>query len=342
MNKHLNFKADLCTTAMGIMPHENIDDAINLAFTLDIPFWPQLPRLSFYEDMYVQAMENFPGVIVDEKNTRIYIDTNKFIDDIPNYLENENNPSFFRLSERYSSVYKIFLSKEISHFAAIRGQIISPISLTLKIVDENDKPIVYNDEIRSLMFSFIQKKANSQFRELKEKNVRAFVWLDDPGLEYIFNAMCGYDSIKAKKELTDFFDGIEGPRCLHLCGRPDWDFLLSLNIEILSINAYAHGDVFATYPNVKDFLEKGNIISWGIVPTYFEEFYNENVTTITKRLEAIWKILEKRGLDLDLIVENSMLAPATCNLLNPDKTTTVEKSFGLLTDLSNHLKEKYL
>ncbi len=327
---------------MGIMPHENIDDAINLAFTLDIPFWPQLPRLSFYEDMYVQAMENFPGVIVDEKNTRIYIDTNKFMDDIPNYLENEDNPSFFRLSERYSSVYKIFLSKEISHFAAIRGQIISPISLTLKIVDENDKPIVYNDEIRSLMFSFIQKKANSQFRELKEKNVRAFVWLDDPGLEYIFNAMCGYDSIKAKKELTDFFDGIEGPRCLHLCGRPDWDFLLSLNIEILSINAYAHGDIFATYPNVKDFLEKGNIISWGIVPTYFEEFYNENVTTITKRLEAIWKILEKRGLDLDLIVENSMLAPATCNLLNPDKTTTVEKSFGLLTDLSSHLKEKYL
>jgi len=167
---------------MGIMPHENIDDALNLAFTLDIPFWPQLPRLSFYEDMYVQAMENFPGVIVDEKNTRIYIDTNKFIDDIPNYLENENNPSFFRLSERYSSVYKIFLSKEISHFAAIRGQIISPISLTLKIVYDNDKPIVYNDEIRSLMFSFIQKKANSQFRELKEKNVRAFVWLDDPGL----------------------------------------------------------------------------------------------------------------------------------------------------------------
>ena len=105
---------------MGIMPHENIDDAINLAFTLDIPFWPQLPRLSFYEDMYVQAMENFPGVIVDEKNTRIYIDTNKFMDDIPNYLENEDNPSFFRLSERYSSVYKIFLSKEISHFAAIR------------------------------------------------------------------------------------------------------------------------------------------------------------------------------------------------------------------------------
>lgn len=71
-----------------------------------------------------------------------------------------------------------------------------------------------------------------QRRELKEKNDRAFVWVDDPGLEFIFHAMCGYDNIRAKKELMDFYDGIDGTRGLHLCGRPDWDFLLSLNIEI--------------------------------------------------------------------------------------------------------------
>jgi len=327
---------------MGIMPHEDVDAAINLALTMDIPFWPQLPRLSFYEDMYVQAMENFPGAIVDVKNTRIHVDSNKFMDDIPKYLDNEDNPAFFGLSDRYSAVYRKFLSKKMIHFNAIRGQVISPVSLTLKIVDENDKPIVYNDEIRSLAFSFIQKKVNTQFRELKEKNERTFVWVDDPGLEFIFNAMCGYDSTKAKKELTVFFDGIEGPRGLHLCGRPDWDFLLSLNIEILSFNAYAYGDIFVTYPGVKDFLEKGNVIGWGIVPTYFDEFYHENIETITKRLETMWKTLEQKGLDIDLIVKNSMLAPATCNLLNPDKTATVENAFGLLNELSKRLKDKYL
>jgi hypothetical protein len=326
---------------MGIMPHENVHDALNLAFTLDIPFWPQLPRLTYYEDMYVQALENFPGAVIDEKQTRIYIDTNKFMDDVPRYLENEDNPEFFRLSEKYSLVYREFLSREMSHFTSARGQVISPISLTLKIVDENGKPIVYNDEIRSLAFSFIQKKVNVQYRELKLKNDKAFVWIDDPGLEFIFNAMCGYDSTKAKKELTEFFDGIEGPRGLHLCGRPDWDFLLSLNIEILSLNAYAFGDIFVTYPGVKEFIEKGNIVSWGIVPTYFEEFSQEDVQTISKRLEAMWERLEMSGVDAGLIVKNSLLAPATCNLLNPDKTITVENSFRLLSDLSTQLKEKY-
>jgi hypothetical protein len=148
--------------------------------------------------------------------------------------------------------------------------------------------------------------------------------------------------VKAKEELTDFFDGVHGPRGLHLCGRPDWDFLLSLNIEILSFNAFAWGDVFVTYDKVKDFLEKGNIISWGIVPTYFEEFSKEDVVSIADRLESMWTVLQNRGIDGDLILQNSLLAPATCNLLNPDKTVTVERSFELLNAVSLYLKEKYL
>ena len=327
---------------MGIMPHDSVDEALRLAFTTDIPFWPQLPKLSFYEDMYVQAMENFPGVVIDQDRLRIYVDTNRFMDEIPQYLELENDPSSFILSERFSKVYRRFLSIDLASYRSIRGQIISPVSLTLKIVDENGKPIVYNDEVRAFTYAFIQKKLNSQYAELEAKNVNAFVWIDDPGLEFIFNAMCGYDNVKAKEELTDFFDGVHGPRGLHLCGRPDWDFLLSLNIEILSFNAYAFGDIFVTYDKVKSFLEKGNIISWGIVPTYFEEFSKEDVVSIACRLESMWAVLQNRGIDRDLIIQNSLLAPATCNLLNPDKTVTVEKSFELLKSVSVYLKKKYL
>lgn len=332
----------LSTTAMGIMPHDNIDDALRLALSVDIPFWPQLPRLSFFEDMYVQAMEHFPGVVIEEDRLRIYVDTNRFLDEIPAYLEREDNLSTFALSEKFSQVYRQFLSLDLSTCASIRGQIISPVSLTLKIVDENGKPIVYNDEVRALAYAFIQKKLNVQYAELSAKNANAFVWIDDPGLEFIFNAMCGYDNVKAKDELTAFFDGVDGPRGLHLCGRPDWDFLLSLNIEILSFNAYACGDIFVTYDRVKSFLEKGNMISWGIVPTYFEEFSREDVASIAGRLESMWAVLEEKGVDRELIAQNSLIAPATCNLLNPDKTVTVEKSFELLTSVSNNLKEKYL
>jgi hypothetical protein len=46
---------NLLTTAMAVMPHTDVQRALDAALSLDIPFWPQLPNYSYYEDMYVQA-----------------------------------------------------------------------------------------------------------------------------------------------------------------------------------------------------------------------------------------------------------------------------------------------
>jgi hypothetical protein len=64
----LPFEANCRTTAMGIMPHRDVERALKLVLSLDIPFWPQLPHVSFYEDMYVQFSQHFPGITVDIGN----------------------------------------------------------------------------------------------------------------------------------------------------------------------------------------------------------------------------------------------------------------------------------
>ena len=66
----MTIPGDLKTTAMAVMPHKDADKALELALSMDIPFWPQLPHVSYYEDMYVQAAEHFPGILLDlEKRT---------------------------------------------------------------------------------------------------------------------------------------------------------------------------------------------------------------------------------------------------------------------------------
>jgi hypothetical protein len=339
MKERLGFTGNLATTAMGIMPHDSVDESLDAALSLDIPFWPQLPRVSYREDMYVQAMENFPGVVIDEEQQRIYVDSDRFMNDLPEYLENEASPDLFRLSPDFSLVYHRFLDRDLSSYRAIRGQMISPVSVGLKITDENGKPIAYNDTIREVLFSFIQKKVNVQYGELRKKNPNAFVWLDDPGLQFLFSALCGYDAARAKAEMTDFFNGIDGPRGIHLCGNPDWDFLFTLPLEIISFNAYVSGDTVTTYESVKRFIEAGNIISWGIVPTLTEEFLFEDTASIIGRLSAIWRVLEERGVDRDTIIRNSLVAPATCNLMNIDKTITVDNAFKLLRQVGEQLQE---
>ena len=342
MKNGLPFKADLATTAMGILPHEDVDQALELAFSLDIPFWPQLPRLSFFEDMYVQALQKFPGAVLDERAGRIYIDTQRFYNELEVFFAHEEDLCWFALSDSDSLVYRRFLERDLAPYIAVHGQVISPVSLALKIVDENGIPIVYNDDIRAVAFLFIRNRVNQQYRELAARNRHAFVWIDDPGLEFIFNAMSGYDHIKARDELHEFYEGVEGPRGLHLCGNPDWDFLLSLNIDIISLNAYGFGDIFVKYDRVKDFIKSGGTVSWGIVPTYEEELAREDAGTTADRLETMWKPLTGTGIAAAEIAARSLLAPATCNLLNPDRTLTVERAFRHLAELSGLLKERYI
>jgi hypothetical protein len=291
--------------------------------------------------MYVQALENFPGVRIDLVNQRILFDLSRFYEELPSYFEKSDDPQTFQLTKEFSVVYHRFLERELSRYSAIRGQVISPISLGLKVVDENQKPIIYHDEVREILFDFIQKKVNQQYRELRGKNPNAFVWIDDPGLELIFTAFSGYNEVQAKGEFDRFLGGLEGPKGVHLCARPDWDFLLRSNIDILSFDSFNCGAVIVNYASLKEFLERGGIISWGIVPTYTLLLEQETIESLIERLESFWDGLSQRGVDKRRVLRQSLLAPATCNLMNPDREKTVEEAFAVLKELSKRIREKY-
>jgi hypothetical protein len=326
---------------MGIMPHQDIERALEVALSLDIPFWPQLPKVSYFEDMYVQALENFPGVKMDRVNRRIIFDLSHFYEELPSYFEKADDPRTFRLTKEFSLVYHRFLEKDLSHYSAIRGQMISPISLGLKVVDQDQKPIIYHDEVREVLFDFIQKKVNQQYQELREKNPNAFVWVDDPGLELIFTAFSGYNEVQARGDLDRFLEGLEGPKGIHLCAKPDWDFLLKSKLDILSFDSFNCGAVIINYPSLREFFNRGGIISWGIVPTYTELLDPETIDSLIERLESFWEGLSRKGVDRERLLRQSLLAPATCNLMNPDRERTVEKAFEMLKELSKKIREKY-
>ena len=52
--------------------------------------------------------------------------------------------------------------------------------------------------------------------------------------------------------------------------------------------------------------------------------------------------LEKAGFDLQQIVSQSILMPATCALMNLDGFETVENAYERLKAVSRHLQVKYL
>ena len=332
---------NLLTTAMAVMPHRDVDRALDTALSLDIPFWPQLPLVNYHEDMYVQASENFPGIVLDLEKRTLGFSSEKFMAELEEALARFDEPRFFDISPEYSVVYHKFLELDLSGRAAVRGQLEGPISFGLNVKDENDRPILFDDTVRLFMLEFMAKRVEVQLARLKEKNPDAFMFVDEPGLQFLFSALSGYPDTAAKGDLDMFFGLIPRPRGIHLCGNPDWDFLLNLDLDILSLDVYSNGEVFSNYAkSIRRFLDRGGVLVWGLVPTNTEPFEKEDRKALETRLLDIWAALDRKGLDRGFLLSRSLLSPATCCLVNQDGEKTVEKAFAMVRELSARLREK--
>ena len=359
----LGFEAGCKTTAMGIMPHADVEKALELALSLDIPFWPQLPNVSFYEDMYAQTSENFPGIAIDLEARSVTFDTARFEADLAGYSERMTDPRAFSLGTRYSAVYHRFLERHLGRYAAIRGQLTGPVSFGFKIVDQAERPIIYNDGVRDLLFDFVQRRANAQYQELRRKNPNAFVWIDEPGLGWVFSGLSGYGDIQARHDYKGFFAGLEGPRGLHLCANVNLPYLLGLGPDILSFDAYQIGVMPKAYSAaIADFLGAGGVISWGIVPTDSTNLGRETHDSLARLLQGYWTIVSQNsGIAVEHIARQALIAPARCCLKNigqvggvddqvclpsPNGTSIeeqlVERAFQWIGGVSGVLKQHYL
>ncbi len=333
---------NLLTTAMAVMPHVDVDRALDTALSLDVPFWPQLPNYSYYEDMYVQAAEHFPGIVLDVGKRTLRFSIEKFVEELDGTMQHFDDPDYFDISPTYSAVYHCFLALDLADRPAIRGQLEGPISFGFNILDQNERPILFDDTVRPFMFEFMARRLNVQLARLKRLNPRAFMFIDEPGLQFLFSALAGYSDIQARGDMELFLAQVDRPRGIHLCGNPDWDFLLGLDLDNLSLDIYANAEVFAAYaPAIQRFIDRGGILVWGIVPTGAETFGLAPMPSLTERLETVWKVIWSRGVDRTQMIRASMLSPAICCLVNPDRHTTVDQAFAAVNRMAVELREKY-
>ena len=313
---------------MGIMPHKDAEQALRLALSLDIPFWPQLPHVNYHEDMYVQASEHFPGIIVDISKQRIAFDSARFEHELIDYSQRMADPLTFALSDDYSVVYRRFLSADLNRYPAIRGQIIGPVSFGFRVFDENNVPIIYNEAARTLLFDFMSRKVNAQYLELKEHNPNAFIWLDEPGLSWVFSGFSGYNDVLAKKDYGDFLGSLVGPGAMHLCANVNLPYLLSMGVTLLSFDAYQLEEMPKGYAAaIAQFLKGGGIISWGIVPTDGISQAKETAESLVKQLLNYWIVIASNSdVTTKQIAESALIAPARCCLKNIGQVGGVNES----------------
>lgn len=307
-------------SGVGSLPSVNPKEACSLIFKYlkdGIPFWPQLPRRDFKENMYVQYSEGLPGVVIDEKQRKIHINTkapdyDQDIEKVGSYVISSgqvgsSSLDYFKISPEFAAGFYEFINqRDYAHDKVryVKGQIIGPISFGLTVCDEDKKAVIYNEEFRNWLLIVLVQKAIWQIKELKKAYPKAevVIFVDEPYLVSLGSSYFNIPQKEVARMLNQVIDSIRENGAyvgLHCCGNTDWPVLLKTNIDILSFDAHDYLDKLLLYKDdLENFLNRGGILAYGIVPTG-EENELPNEESLIKKLGAVRK--------------NSLITPA-CGL----------------------------
>lgn len=332
-------------TTVGSLPHTDVREAWTLILenVSAIPNWPQLPRRSFLENMYVQFSEKFPGVILDLENQRIYVDRTRELEPELEalyiaYLENKVDygaisPDYAQglaTAHQFLSGYPVI---------AVKGQVTGPVSWGLAVVDQDRRPILYDEVLAEAVAKHLRLKAAWQERELKKISPNTIIFVDEPYMATFGSAFVPLSREQVISMVEEVLSGIKGLKGVHCCANTDWSILLETSIDILNFDAYAYAENLALYPEeVKRFLERGGILAWGVVPAG-EEVRNETPESLLARLEEAIGLLVKKGVPREAILSASMITPSCgTGSLKPE---TAEKVIKMAAEVAKRAQEKY-
>ncbi len=332
-------------TVIGSMPHTDPSEACSLVshYLKDIPAWPQLPKRSFLENMYVQFSQGFPGAVVKEDS--IYIDRSQDLDKpleqlYAAYLE--NNIDKYPVSPEYAAGFHSFIVLDNLSPLAVKGQITGPISWGLTVTDDSRRAIIYDDTLADAAAKLLRLKAAWQEKELRKISRNTIIFVDEPYMASFGSAFVSLSRERVSSLLEEVFGGISGLKGVHCCGNTDWSVLLNTSADILSFDAYNYAQSLSLYPSeIKKFLDSKGTIAWGIVPTDEELLAKETAASLKDRLEEAMAPFTRKGIRFKQLIRQGLLTPS-CGLASLASVEAAGRALELLAELSATMRKRYL
>jgi hypothetical protein len=331
-------------TVIGSWPHTDVEKISSLMLEnfKEIPAWPQLPKLGFFENMYVQYSEGLPCIVIETDNEKIYFNTSGDIfSEIQTVYENflSENYDHFAITENYAKgLYKFKdLLKQKGKLQLIKGQILGPVSLGLSLTDENKKLIFYNEQVADAIVKTCISKAIWQAKFLQEIGEKIIIFIDEPYLVSFGSAYINITREQVISMLNEIIDKLHELNVItgvHCCGNTDWSILMETNVDIINFDAYEYFDGFILYPEqIKKYLNNNKYIAWGIVPTSEEKIFSETPENLFKKLKKQQDQLASLGIDKNKIIDSTIITPACGTGSISEKAA--EKVIELLNGISS-------
>ncbi len=324
-----NFDANSLPVLIGSLPLSDHEEAIKLVFqhTPEIPLWVQLPVYK-KEGMLEQFLPGMPGLVSEKDRVLIDTDSENFDNDLLGFYEDytaavdgvlDFDDSRFALKADTAKGFFVFMEhlKAIrNHPVAVKGQITGPITFGTSVNDQNGRAIFYDEQIRDAAVKLLALKARWQVKKLSQFGSPVLIFFDEPALAgFGSSAFIGISRDEAAHCFEEVIEAVhsEGGRAgIHVCANADWSLVFESSADIVSFDAYSFFDRLILYPeHIKKFIESGNILAWGIVPTLrAEDIEKETTDSLVAQWENKARRVAEVGIDMKLIRSQSLITPS--------------------------------
>ena len=225
-----------------------------------------------------------------------------------------------------------------------KAQITGPFTLATSLTDKEGRYAYYDETLRDIIVKTLTMKALWQIKEIKKssENTIPIIFIDEPTLSQLgtsaFVTIPVDEIIEIIKEISDLIQSNGAISAIHCCGKCDWSIPMRVGMNIINFDAFSYAENMSTFADkLKIFLENNGKIAWGIVPTLDKNaLKNTDIYEIEEKLINAKLYLIKKGIDKDLIDNNSLISPSCgCGSLSIE---LAEKAIKLTKELSDKLK----
>ncbi len=355
------FHPRFLVSAIGTMPFSDVGYAVDLTLRRmpEAPAWPQLPQLGMNEQMEVQIAEGVPCLTIDRERRRVFFDSS---DDCSEQLA-EFYQGYLAAAEAEPGQGDFSAQAIGPDFAAglygleeslranggnklpfVKVQSVGPVSFALNVRDGNDRASFFDEQLRDVVVRAIAAKCRWQIQRYRDLAERVICFADEPVLSSFGSSV--YVSVGRAEVVGMIAEVMQAIRDegaisgVHCCGNTEWSIPIDAGADIVAFDAFEFGETVALYPeDVKQHLQKGGALAWGVVPTS-PAVREQSAGTLADHLQRVMGVLAATGIDQQLIAEQAMITPSCgAGTLQPEDA---ERVFELNQALGVEMRKRFV
>jgi hypothetical protein len=323
-------------TGIGSLPFTSVTSAIRAVaeFSAEIPFWPQLPRLSERESVIGQGLGIMADLIEARSEDYGYQVKEGRIDSLLEILHRSSGELTPANAAGFGAFEEALSAGLFRSAVAVKGQIEGPITLSSYLFHKG-RPFLSDPVLFAAIAFHVSQIICWQIDRLKSAGLPVLLFVDEPAL--CLEVPAGNAAVSEEKRLNALAVTLEDARIrgayagLHCCAARPFERMRRANPDIFSFDAHEGLDLFFADSHALDFVHEGGTVAYGLVPTRSGLNAGDAASIFIRWLEAA-----SLAGDPQKFAQSAMIT-ATCGLGLLD-TSSVAESFSVAHSISKLIR----